>query len=285
MSRSRLDTLVLWGLRPAAAVTVGLVALIVYFLLSGALPAWQQVGTASFFSFEGWSPASKLYGLGPMILGTLYTTAGAIALAAPLGFGAGLFLSHYAPVWLRGPARRVIELLAGTPSVVYGLWGLVVLVPLIAKAQPPGASLLAATLILAIMILPTVALTTDAAFRQVSAKPQQAAAALGLARWDRLRLAVLPRCRPLLVTGIILAVGRALGETMAVLMVAGNIVQTPDSLFAPVRTLTANIALEMAYAMGVHQSALIVSGVVLLALVTALVLLARTVGTDTRSPS
>jgi phosphate transport system permease protein len=169
----------------------------------------------------------------------------------------------------------MIELLAGIPSVVYGLWGLVVLVPLVARWQPPGASLMSAIIILTIMIVPTIALVAGAAIGSLPREYLQAAAALGLSRRRTVTSVVLPAARSGLLTAGLLATGRALGETMAVLMVAGNVVQTPTGLFQPVRTLTANIALEMAYAMGNHRSALFVSGLVLMAMVTVLVALAH----------
>ena len=165
----------------------------------------------------------------------------------------------------------LIELLAGIPSVVYGFWGLVVLVPLIGRIQPPGTSLLAGIAILTIMILPTIALMADASLAKVPPEYLRGAAALGLSRWATIRSIVFPAAKSGLFTGVILETGRAIGETMAILMVCGNVVQTPKSLFDPIRTLTANIALEMAYATGDHRSALFVSGLVLMALIVALV--------------
>lgn len=166
-------------------------------------------------------------------------------------------------------------LLAGIPSVVYGLWGLTVLVPLVSQWEPPGASLISAMLILALMILPTVALTSEAALAAVSHANLQGASALGLSRKGIVLGVALPSARKGIQTGVILATMRALGETMAVLMVAGNVVQTPTSLFDPVRMLTANIALEMPYAMGEHRAALFASGLLLMLIVTLLAWLAR----------
>jgi len=162
-------------------------------------------------------------------------------------------------------------LLAGIPSVVYGFWGLVTLAPLVRQWHPPGVSLLTAILVLTLMILPTVALTVDAALAAVPVIHLRAAAALALSRWGMIRAVILPQARSGIASGMLLAAGRALGETMAVLMVAGNVVQQPHSLFDSVRTLTANIALEMAYAMGDHRAALFVSGLALLLMVLALV--------------
>jgi len=165
---------------------------------------------------------------------------------------------------------RMIELLAGIPSVVYGFWGLVVLVPQIAEIQPPGPSLIAGILILTIMILPTIALMADASLANVPQQYLRAAAALGLPRWATIWNVVFPAAKSGLFTGVILETGRAIGETMAILMVCGNVVQIPSSIFDPIRTLTANIALEMAYALGDHRAALFVSGLVLMAMIVAL---------------
>ena len=172
---------------------------------------------------------------------------------------------------LRRPYRRLIELLAGIPSVVYGFWGLVVLVPLIGAIHPPGPSLLAGIVILTIMILPTIALMADASLANIPQQYLRGAAALGLPRWATIRGVVFPAAKSGLFTGIILETGRAIGETMAILMVCGNVVQTPHSLFDPIRTLTANIAIEMAYALGDHRAALFVSGLVLMGMIAALV--------------
>lgn len=196
---------------------------------------------------------------------------GAVLLAAPVGILSAVFCQFYAPEPVAAAYRRLMELLAGIPSVVYGLWGLVVLVPLIARLEPPGPSLLAGILVLSLMILPTQALMADAALAAVPSSYLQGAAALGLSRWATVRGVVFPAARSALLAGAILQSGRAVGETMVVLMVTGNVVQAPSSLFHPVRTLTANIALEMAYALGDHRSALFVNGLLLLAMVVALV--------------
>jgi len=155
-------------------------------------------------------------------------------------------------------------LLAGIPSVVFGFWGLTTLVPLINQLHPPGASLLAAILVLTLMILPTITLTAYSALMAVPVEFLRNAAALGLSRWGMIHGVAFPAARAGIVAGIILAMGRAIGETMAVLMVAGNVVQYPDGLFDPIRTLASNIVLEMAYAMGDHRAMLFVSGLLLM---------------------
>lgn len=270
------DGLLIWTLRGCGVISGAVVVLIAVFLFAESLPGLRRVGLGRFFGDSSWHPspaaADGAFNLVPMLWGTLAATAGAVLLAAPLGILSAVFCRHVAPPILARSYRRLIELLAGIPSVVYGFWGLVVLVPLIARLEPPGASLLAGILVLALMILPTVALTADAALESVPRRYLRGAAALGLSRWATLAGVVLPAARSGIATGVILATGRALGETMAVLMVCGNVVQVPESFFAPVRTLTANIALEMAYALGDHRSSLFVTGLLLLVLVGALAL-------------
>ena len=200
----------------------------------------------------------------PMLAGTLYASAGALLLAIPLGIASALFIVYYASPRLAKWYKRLVELLAGIPSVVFGFWGLTTLVPLINQLHPPGASLLAAILILTLMILPTITLTAYSALMAVPNEFLRNAASLGLSRWGMIHGVAFPAARAGIVAGIILAMGRAIGETMAVLMVAGNVVQYPDGLFDPIRTLASNIVLEMAYAMGDHRAMLFVSGLLLM---------------------
>ena len=279
MSHSRSDSVLAWTLRGCAMLTGAVVVLVVIFLLLESLPALRDVGIVRFSSDRSWHPASDAsrgqFNLVPMIVATSLATVGAVAIATPLGIGSAVFAHFYAPRVLGRAYGKVIELLAGIPSVVYGFWGLVVLVPLIARWQPPGTSLLAAVIILTIMIVPTIALVAGAAFETLPREYLHAAAALGLSRWRTVVGVVLPAARSGLFTAVLLGTGRAIGETMAVLMVSGNVVQTPDSVFRPVRTLTANIALEMAYAMGDHRAALFVSGLVLMVMIVVLVGLAE----------
>lgn len=241
------------------------------------IPALREIGFSRFLTDASWHPGEGKFGLAPMLCGTILVTAGAVVLATPLGIISAVFSNYYAPPVFSGIYRRLIELLAGIPSVVYGFWGLVVLVPLIGMIEPPGQSLLAGILILTLMILPTVALISDASFRNVPHEYTRGAAALGLSRITTVTNVVLPASKSGVFTGVIMSIGRAIGETMAVLMVCGNIVQVPESLFEPVRTLTANIALEMSYAAGVHSSALFVSGLILAALILVLIALAEKV--------
>ena len=269
------DQFLLWSLRFLALVAGSLLLLVVIFLAHEAWPAFQHRGLASFFSDEAWYPTDDLYLLTPMLWGTLWATLGSILLAAPIGIFSALFIQYYAPPFLATGYRRFIELLSGIPSVVFGLWGLVVLVPLIGRWQPPGPSLIAGILILSLMILPTITLVVQASLAHIPVSFIQNATALGLSRWSMIQRVILPTAKEGIFTGIFLGVARALGETMAILMVCGNVVQTPSHLFDPIRTLTANIALEMAYALGNHRSTLFVSGLLLMVMVIVFVVIAE----------
>ncbi len=275
LSLSRTDRILAALLRICALISATIVILILLFLISESWPVLRHVPLSRFISDVSWHPAQSLYNISPMLSATLLSSFGAVLLATPLGIASALFSHYYAPAAFAAWHRRIIALLAGIPSVVYGFWGLTTLAPLIGRLHPPGVSLLTGILVLTLMILPTVALTVDAALSGVPSAYLRGAAALGLTRWSMISGVVLPAARSGIASGIMLAAGRAIGETMAILMVAGNVVQYPDSLFAPVRTLTANIALEMAYAMGDHRAALFVSGLALLAMVLLLVSIAE----------
>lgn len=272
MSPAARDALLIGALRVCGVVAGAVLLLIVAFVARDSWPALREVGVVGFFT-GGWSPtaAEPSFDVTPMMLATLLTSAGALALATPLGVASAVFAHFYAPPRLATAQRRVVELLAGIPSVVYGLWGLVVLVPILLKIAPPGQSMLAGTLVLTIMILPTVALMADVALQAVPRATLHAGYALALPRDAIVLKVALPAARSGIATGVILAAGRAVGETMAVLMVCGNVVRVPGSWFDPVRTLTANIALEMGYALEGHRAALFVSGLCLLLLWMALV--------------
>ncbi len=265
------------------ALLCGLLLLLVLgFLLNEAWPVLIDNGWQEFLGNEGWYPSEGLFGISPMILASLAMTLGAIVLALPLGLASAIFLVFYAPPFIAQIYQLMLNLLAGIPSVVYGLWGLTVLVPLITQWQPPGASLLAAILVLTLMILPTVAITCVASLTVVPKELLTGAAALGMRRKTQILSVAIPAAKNGIVSGALLAMARALGETMAVLMVAGNVVQNPSSLFAPVRALTANIALEMAYAADTHRAGLFASGLLLTLLVLVLAWLAARYMTGSR---
>jgi len=273
------DRILLWVIRALAAVSGVLVLLVSGFLILGAIPALRHVGATRFLLDPSWHPADPstraTFGMLPMIVGSLAATLGAIVLVGPIGLASAIYCRFYAPAAVARWYRRIIELLAGIPSVVYGFWGLVFLVPLVMRLRPPGQCLLSGILILTFMILPTMSLIADAALGTVPAEILRGAAALGLGRWTIVRRVAMPACRSGLCTALILSTGRAIGETMVVLMVCGNVARMPRSVMDPVRTLTANIALELAYAQGDHRSALFVTGGLLLVLVLALVLSAE----------
>lgn len=251
--------------------TALLLALIMLFLLNESWPFlvswWRNGGWLDFDQPQGWYPLEGRFGMSPMILSSLAVTVGAITLALPLGLGSAIFLQFYAISPLARSFRLLLNLLAGIPSVVFGLWGLTQLVPLITSWQPPGASLLAAILVLSLMILPTIALTSASALASVPKDLVTGSIALGLRRKTWIISVLIPAAKGGISRGVLLATARALGETMAVMMVAGNVVQNPTGLFDPVRVLTANIALEMAYAMEDHRASLFASGLLLTLLV------------------
>jgi phosphate transport system permease protein len=261
-----------------AALAVGVLLLIFLFLASESWPAIQRLGVQRFFTDDGWHPLEGAFNLTPMLMATLLASFGAIFLATPLGIISAVFGRYYAPKSTADIFRRIVSLLAGIPSVIFGLWGLTVLVPLVARFEPPGASLIAAMMILALMILPTVIITADAALKSIPDSYLLCAAALGLSKTGAIINVALPAARSGIIGGILLATARALGETMAVLMVAGNVVQMPGSLFDSVRVLTSNIALEMAYAASEHRAVLFVSGLILMILVIFLAMLAGKLG-------
>ena len=263
------------SLRLAAWLAASVLLFILLFLLQESSPLISEIGLGPFFQAEGWYPQEGAFQLTPMLLGSLFVAGGAVLLATPMGIIVALFGQFYAPPTVARLYRGLMELLAGVPSVVFGFWGLVVLVPFISRLAPPGASLLAGALVLALMILPLVALTADAALASVPQQYMRGAAAMGLSRWGTIRHITLPVATPGILSGVVLQTGRALGETMAVLMVCGNVVQVPSSWFEPVRTLTANIALEMSYAVDQHRTALFVSGLLLLLLTITLVVVAN----------
>ena len=275
MSPYQIDYLLVWTLRIFSILASVILLLILIFLFSESIPAIKNIGISKFFSDQSWHPTEGQFNLVPMLVATLLIMAGSVIIATPLGILSAVFCNYYAPTTLSTIYRRIIEILAGIPSVVYGFWGLVVIVPIIVEIEPPGPSIIAAILILSIMILPTVALLADSSFRNVPDQYIHGASALGLSRSMTIFNVIIPSAKSGLVTGVILQSGRAIGETMAVLMVCGNIVQIPSSVFDPVRTLTANIALEMAYATGDHRSSLFVSGLILALIVIILLIIAE----------
>ena len=250
----------------AALTSILAVALICLFLFANGLPAIAKIGVFSFLLGEEWSPADtpQVFGILPMILGSIYVTAGAIIVGVPIGIFTAVFMAKICPKPLYKILKPAINLLAGIPSVVYGFFGLVVIVPFVrATFGGTGSSILTASLLLGIMILPTIVGITESSIRSIPSEMYDGAIALGANRERAIFFVVLPAAKSGVFAAIVLGIGRAIGETMAVIMVAGNQARMPIGLFEGVRTLTANIVLEMGYAAELHREALIATGVVL----------------------
>ena len=248
----------------AAALSIAAVALICLFLLANGVPAMAEIGLPEFLFGTTWRPANDLYGIFPMIVGSLYVTAGAMIVGVPGGLLTALYLSRFARGRTGSFLCSGVELLAGIPSVVYGFFGLVIIVPFVRLLGPgTGLSVLAASLILGIMILPTVITVAQSALDAVPSRYYEGALALGVDHEHAVFKVVTPAAASGIMAAIVLGLGRAIGETMAVVMVAGNMPIIPDSLLSGVRTMTANIVLEMGYAADLHREALIATGVVL----------------------
>jgi phosphate transport system permease protein len=255
------------GLFLLATSSVVVLALITVFIFREGSPLLLSVGPARFFGTE-WHPTHGQYGIALMIVGTAVVTAGALLIGVPFGLACAIVLAEMAPSRVRAVLKPTIEILAGIPSVVYGFIGIVVLLPWIREhLGGPGASALAGSVILGIMVLPTIIGISIDALLAVPRSYRDGALALGATEWQATYRVVLPAARSGIVAGVILGMGRAVGETMAVIMVAGNSVQMPGSPLDSVRTLTANIALEMGYAAGDHRAALFATGIVLFAII------------------
>ena len=247
-----------------ACVSILAVLLICVFLFANGIPAMKEIGLFDFLMGRQWKPNNNIYGILPMILGSIYVTAGAILLGVPIGILVAVFMTRFCPKWLYKILKPAVDLLAGIPSVVYGFFGLMVIVPLIRDLfGGSGTSMLAASIVLGIMILPTIISVSEAAIRAVPESYYEGSLALGASHERSVFRVVLPAAASGVMAGVILGVGRAIGETMAVIMVAGNQAALPRGLFSGVRTMTANIVLEMGYAADLHREALIATAVVL----------------------
>ena len=250
---------------------VSVLAVITAFIFKEGTPIMFKYGFKSFLAGMDWYPSEKSFGLLPMIAGSLMVTFGALVIGVPLGLSCAVFLTEFSSKRIRRVVKPVIELLAGIPSVVYGFMGIVILVPFIRETfGGPGLSVLAASVILGIMILPTVISISIDSLLAVPATYREGSIAKGATRWQTTKMVLFPAARSGIVASIILGMGRAIGETMAVIMVAGNAVHIPGSVLAPVRTLTSNIALEMGYASGEHREALFATGVILFVIIMVL---------------
>ena len=247
-----------------ACVSIFAVVLICVFLFANGIPAIGKIGVFKFLLGTKWKPGNDIYGILPMILGSLYVTAGAILIGVPIGLLTAIFLAKFCPKGLYKILKPATELMAGVPSVVYGFFGLVVLVPLVQNIfGVAGNTMLTASVLLGIMILPTIIGVSESAIRAVPDSYYEGSLALGASHERSVFFATLPAARSGILAGVVLGIGRAIGETMAVVMVAGNKARMPQGLLDGVRTMTANIVLEMGYAADLHRGALIATGVVL----------------------
>jgi len=243
---------------------IGVLLLMAIFIFKEGIPIIFKAGINNFLFSTHWAPTKGYFGIFSMIVSSLYVTIGALIIGVPLALACAITLAELAPLRLTVILKPTIELLAGIPSVVYGFLGVVLLVPLIRDyLGGPGLSLLAASMILAIMILPTITSISIDAIQAVPYSYKEGSLALGATHWQTIRMVILKAARSGIITAIILGMGRAIGETMAVIMVAGNALKLPSSPLSPVRPLTSNIALEMGYAAGDHRAALFATGIVL----------------------
>ena len=264
MKRPSSDKIAQSVFRAIAFSAIASLLLIAVFILKEGLPFILRYGPLQFLGRSEWDPSQGCYGIYPMIVSSLWITLGAMLIGAPLGVAGAVFLSEFVPKSAVRIVKPAIELLAGIPSVVYGFMGVMVLAPLIrGHLGGPGLSVLAASIILGIMILPTIVSISSDAIGAVPNSYREGALALGATRWQAVHLVVLKAARSGILASLILAMGRAVGETMAVIMVAGNTIQFPHGVLDPVRTLTAHIAIEMGAATGMHRQALFATGVVL----------------------
>ena len=259
----------------AACASILAVALICIFLFANGIPAIREIGFVKFITGDIWRPGNNLFGISTMIVGSLYVTAGAIIIGVPIGILTSVFMAMYCPKRIYRPLKAATELLAGIPSVVYGFFGLVVVVPLIrdlgqnlraaglVEKAGDGNNILTTSLILGMMILPTIIGTTESAMRAVPDHYYEGALALGATKERSIFRIIIPASKSGVIAGIVLGIGRAIGETMAVIMIAGNQLRFASSILEGVRTLTGNIVIEMGYATGLHREALIATGVVL----------------------
>lgn len=258
------ENIMKWVFMVAAALSILAVALICIFLFANGVPAIGEIGVFDFLLGQKWKPSNDLYGIFPMIIGSIYVTAGAIIIGVPLGILCAVFLAWFCPKKLYKIIKPAVELLAGIPSIVYGFFGLVVLVPIMQNLfGGSGKGVLTASLLLGIMILPTIIGVSESSIRAVPRSYYEGSLGLGATHEHSVFFAVLPAAKQGILAGVILGVGRAIGETMAVIMVAGNQPVVPGSIFSGVRTMTANIVMEMGYAADLHREALLATAVVL----------------------
>jgi phosphate transport system permease protein len=251
--------------------SIFILALITFFIFEEGIPLILKVGPKAFLLGEKWIPSKGLFGIFPMIVSSFWVTLGALLFGIPLGLACTIFLSELVPPSIGTFFRPAIQLLAAIPSVIYGFWGLIVLVPLIRiHLGGPGLSILAGSLVLGFMILPTIITISEDALNALPPSYKAGALALGATHWQTIWRVLIPAARSGIVAGVILGMGRAIGETMAMIMILGNAVKMPASFLDSARTLTTNIGIEMGYASGDHRQALFATGIVLFFIIMAL---------------
>ncbi|MDD4835132.1 MAG: phosphate ABC transporter permease subunit PstC [Lutispora sp.] len=259
-----------------AGIAVLGVVLIALFIFAEGWPIIYETGVINFLFGKVWAPTQGLYGIFPMILGSFYVTLGALIIGVPIGLGCAVYLSEIASLKISRVIKPGIELLAGIPSVIYGLYGMTIIVPFIRNVfNNQGFSILAGSIILAIMILPTVINISKDSIEAVPKEYKEGSLALGSSHWQAIIKVILPSARSGIISSVVLGMGRAIGETMAVIMITGNSTAIPKSILSTARTLTGNIGIEMGYASGEHQKALFATGIVLFVFIMGLNLLAN----------
>ena len=271
----------------AACVSILAVVLICFFLFYNGIPAMSEIGVFDFLLGETWKPSSDIYGIFPMILGSIYVTIGAIIIGVPIGVLTAIYLARFSSSRVARIVRPCVELLAGIPSVVYGFFGLMVLVPFVRDVfGGTGLSMLTASILLGIMILPTIITVSESAIRAVPESYYEGALALGATHERSVFRVIVPAAKSGITASVILGIGRAIGETMAVVLVAGNQPRMPSGILEGLRTMTSNIVIEMGYAADLHREALIATGVVLfvfILIINLLFALIRRRGLDMKS--
>ena len=247
-------------------ISIGAVALICFFIFRGAYPAIQSIGVWPFLTGTLWKPTDipPLFGIFNMIVGSIYVTAGACAIGVPVGLFTAVYMAKYCPKKVYGGVSQLVSLLAGIPSIIYGFFGMMLIVSFIADYfSGNGNSVLAASIVLGVMVLPTIIKVSEVSLKAVPKAYHEGALALGATKEQSIFFVLIPAAKSGILAGVVLGIGRAIGETMAVVMVAGNSNILPENIFKSVRTLTANIVLEMGYASGVHFDAIVATGAVL----------------------
>ena len=248
--------------------SITILALITFFIFAEGLPLIWKVGPRAFILGSRWVPSQGSFGIFPMIVSSFWVTLGALMLGIPMGLACTIFLCELTPRSVGLFLRPAIHLLAAIPSVIYGFWGLVVLVPLVRNyLGGPGLSILSGSIILGFMILPTIISISEDSLKALPKTYKEGALALGATHWQTIWRVMIPAARSGIVASIILGMGRALGETMAMIMILGNAVQMPSSFLDSARTLTTNIGIEMGYASGDHRQALFATGIVLFVII------------------